>query len=79
MEEEWKTFQEKVVSGAKEVYCVKKLDGEERRKGSEWWDEEVKHLVRGRKKRGIQPILCREEVVDGEKCTRENVRKWKTR
>ena len=57
MEEDWKTFQEGVVSSAKEVCGVRKLGSGRRRKGSEWWNVEVKQVVREREKKAYNSCL----------------------
>ena len=41
VEEEWGLFKEAVLRCAKEVCGVRKVGGT-RRRGSEWWDEELK-------------------------------------
>src|SRR5678815_2308701 len=48
VEEEWKRFKETICEEARRICGVKKV-GASRRKGSEWWSEEVKELVKKKK------------------------------
>lgn len=53
MEKEWKAFLVSLLSCAKEVCGFMKLGGS--RKESEWWNDEVKQIVRI--KRGTQLLF----------------------
>lgn len=48
MEEEWKSFKEAVCEVARSVCGVKRV-GEKRRKGSEWWNEELREVLKRKK------------------------------
>jgi len=61
VEEEWKAFREGIVSSAKEVCGVRKLGAGGKRKGSEWWNEEVKQLVKEKKEAFNRYMQSRED------------------
>ena len=44
VEEEWELFKERILRCARDVCGMKKVGGE-RRRGSEWWSDEMKRLV----------------------------------
>ena len=49
MEEEWRRLKETVMEVEEEVCGLRKIREGKRRKGSEWWSEEIRKVV-GRKK-----------------------------
>ena len=49
LEEEWRRFKETILETGEEVCGTRKIREAKRRKGNEWWTEEIKRVV-GRKK-----------------------------
>ena len=49
VEKEWRRFKETILEVGKEVCGTRKIKEGKRRKGSEWWNEEIRRVV-GRKK-----------------------------
>ena len=58
LEEEWKAVRECMVQSANEV-CGKRCVGGGIRKGSEWWNEEIKRKVEEKKKAYEEWLQCR--------------------
>ena len=52
MEEEWRTFKETILEVGEEVCGTRKIREGKRKKGSEWWSEEIRTVV-GRKRECI--------------------------
>ena len=78
MEAEWLCFREGVLKCAKEV-CVMRRMGGSKRKGSEWWDEEMRMAV-GEKRWAYEEWLQRGTVEAYERYKRKRVEvKWKVR
>lgn len=49
IEEEWKTFKETILMTATEICGVKKIGQKSKRKGSEWWSEELNVIIKRKK------------------------------
>lgn len=76
VEEEWEVFKNAVVSCASRVCGMKRLSNRGIRKGSEWWNDEVARLVKGKKdmyKRWLQN-RCR-AVYESYKVLRNEVKR----
>ena len=52
VEEEWRRFKETILEVGEEVCGTRKIREGKRRKGSEWWSEEIRRVVE-RKKEGF--------------------------
>ena len=61
MEEEWSTFRETILEVREEVCRTSKITEGMRRKGSEWWSEEIRRVVE-RKKECL--LVCRRKSSD---------------
>ena len=48
-QEEWETFKETMLMTAREVCGVKKVGRKSKRKGSEWWNEELDIIIKRKK------------------------------
>ena len=59
MEWEWEKFRDIVIEGTNDV-CDMRRVGEQRKKGSEWWNEEVDRAV-AEKRRAIEEWLQRRD------------------
>ena len=49
VEEEWRRLRESLIESAKNVCGIRRVGGRCKRKGSEWWCEEVSIVVRDKK------------------------------
>merc|ERR1711915_38529 len=71
MEDEWTLMKENVREHASSV-CGKRIVGDCRRKGSEWWNEEVKRKVE-EKKKAFEEWLQKDNVLSYERYKEKKV------
>ena len=62
VEKEWEKFRDIVMKCTNDVYGMRRL-GRQRRKGSEWWNEEVVRAVAGKRKPFKQWLQRRDRVA----------------